>query len=207
MKYYCIHHSPDIERKAYMDDLFMLKKIDDIVWIVDYLPDSDEVKSWENKVESTYAAKDNRLNVSEISCFLKHKKAIKHIAASGEIGVILEDDIAIPQFDMAYFVDGVLSHECTTDKMIFIGSFADKDIVDSAEYVVHFSHSHKSRCAHAYMLNAETATKITPLLEDIKMPFDWQLNSIIEQLNLCVGWTKPHIYQRTEKGIIKSLLR
>lgn len=207
MKYYCIHHSPAVDRKSYMVDLFALNKIHDISWIEDYLPDSEDVKEWDYKVKSQHAAKDGYLNRAEISCFLKHRKAIKYIAESGERGVIIEDDIVVPQFDMKDFIDDFLSKKCTADNILFIGSFGDKDISDSDDYAVHFSYSYRSRCAHAYMISADVAIKILPLLKNIEMPFDWQLNSVIEHLNLNVGWTKPHIYQRTEKGYIQSMLR
>jgi hypothetical protein len=57
------------------------------------------------------------------------------------------------------------------------------------------------------MISPKIAKMIGYKLLSVKEPFDWQLNSIISDLNLNVGWSLPHINQRTEKGSIPSLLR
>jgi GR25 family glycosyltransferase involved in LPS biosynthesis len=207
MKFYCLHHSPAIERKQYLLKAFEAQEILP-EWIESYLPDSSEVNSQGN-IFSYHAANGSFLNKAEISCFLKHKEAIARIASGGEHGIILEDDIENPDFSIKEVCDGLREY-CADDVIIFIGSFTGADLPSLAgklKFQILMSKSFKSRCAHAYMLNSNTAKKILPELETIVMPLDWQLNHIIDKLELNVGWTSPHINQRTEKGYIKSLLR
>jgi len=206
MKFYCLHHTPAVDRKEYLLDLFNKENINP-TWIENYLPDCDEVKFYKNKVLSHHSANGNSLNDAEVSCFLKHCQAIENIASNNEVGVILEDDIEAPDFSLLQLCEN-MERVCRDDLIIFIGSYTGSDLFQSSPEVQLFiSPYFKSRCAHAYMMNSKTASKISLEIKNILMPFDWQLNHIIDKLNLTVGWTAPHINQRTEKGNIKSLLR
>lgn len=206
MKFYCLHHTPAIDRKEYLLDFFNKENINP-TWIENYLPDCEEVQLYKNKVFSQHAANGVYLNDAEVSCFLKHCQAIENIAANNEVSVILEDDIEVPNFSLLEFCKDI-EKACRNDLIIFIGSYTGSDLLSSSnEARLFISPYFKSRCAHAYMMNATTARKISLELNNILMPFDWQLNYIIDKLKLTVGWTAPHINQRTEKGQIKSLLR
>jgi len=207
MKFYCLHHTPAIERKEYLLKAFEAQEISP-EWIESYSPDSPEVNN-KGIIFTRHAANGNFLNKAEISCFLKHKEAISRIASSGEHGIIFEDDIENPDFSIKEVCYG-LKEYCTDDVLIFIGSFTGADLPSvkgKLKFQIIMSKSFQSRCAHAYMLNSNTAKKILSELESIILPLDWQLNNIINKLGLNVGWTTPHINQRTEKGQIESLLR
>lgn len=205
MNFFCLHHSPALDRKEYLLETFNQQKIT-VDWIEDFLPDCKEVLEHE-KVYSMHAANGEFLNNAEISCFKKHVKAIEMVAQSNQVGVIFEDDIENPNFDLRAFCESA-AKVCRENTMIFIGSYSGADLIHYGnDCRVFFSPNFKSRCAHAYMLDSKTAKNILPELNKIVLPFDWQLNHIIEKLNLIVGWTTPHINQRTEKGKIKSLLR
>jgi GR25 family glycosyltransferase involved in LPS biosynthesis len=206
MNFYCLHHSPAVDRKTYLLKIFDKKAIA-INWVEDFLPNCNEVINQE-KVFSEHAANGSYLNSAEISCFLKHLSTIKKIANSNEVGVIFEDDIEEPDFDLKSFCEYIGKY-CNDNSIIFIGSYSGADLTpqNKNNYEIYFSKSFKSRCAHAYMLNSNTAKNILTELNKIILPFDWQLNHIIDKLNLKVGWTTPHINQRTEKGKLNSLLR
>lgn len=205
MNFFCLHHSPAIDRKEYLLDTFNQQKIT-VDWIEDFLPSSKTILQHE-KVHSIHAANGEFLNSAEISCFKKHVKAIEIIAQSEQIGVIFEDDIENPNFNLKPFCESA-AKVCCENTIIFIGSYSGADLINyNNECRVFFSPNFKSRCAHAYMLNSQTAKNILPELSKIILPFDWQLNHIIDKLNLNIGWTSPHINQRTEKGKLKSLLR
>jgi GR25 family glycosyltransferase involved in LPS biosynthesis len=206
MIFYCLHHLPAIDRKIYLSNMFKKQSIE-INWIEDFLPDCEKVKNQE-KVFSQHAANGHYLNDAEISCFFKHAHAIEKIAHSNDIGVIFEDDIENPDFDLKIFCESI-SQYSKDNCIIFIGSYTGADLIpqNQKNYEIYFSKNFKSRCAHAYMLNSNVAKNILQELNKIILPFDWQLNHIIEKLNLNVGWTAPHINQRTEKGKLQSLLR
>lgn len=198
---FCVHHSPATERKEYLRDFPI-----EINWVESFLPEEKFIME-HKKIHSEHSANGDFLNVAEISCFLKHRDALKKIASSGDSGLIIEDDIEIPSFPfnetMNYFLKEFLRQKVD---IAFIGSFSGSDIIYNQPVVV-VNKDFRSRCAHCYFVSSECAKKLADYCEKIIAPFDWQLNYAIKDLNLTTAWTFPHINQRTEKGEIKSLLR
>lgn len=207
IKYFCIHHSPAVDRKAYLIPFFKRENID-INWIENFLP-NDELINRHDDIFCEHSANGLKLNNSELSCFMKHRFAIKSFIDSDyDYAVVFEDDIEIPNFN---FQDLIFKLSEKFNKqngdIVFVGSMTGMDI-DAVEFGSIFcSRNLSSRCAHCYFISKASAKKIYPFLEKIIAPFDWQLNFIIKQANLVCCWSSPHVNQRTEKGIIKSLLR
>lgn len=204
--YYCIHHSPAIERKEYLLPFFKKENIK-INWIEDFLPNSNEVCKIET-IYSSHAANKSFLNLAEISCYLKHFKAIESISKSNNNGLIIEDDIEIPEFNFTNFINNIenLFIENNGD-LLFIGSFTGSDIDDKFNGEIINSQWTRSRCAHCYLITNKCAKNILSFMSNIIAPLDWQLNYAIDKFNLKSFWSKKHINQRTEKGKIPSLLR
>jgi len=200
--FYCVHHKPAIERKEYLKNFPF-----DINWIESYPPDHKDVKN-QTSVLSPHASNGECLNSAEISCFLKHREVIKNITLSKSGGIIIEDDIEIPDFPDKIFDFFVNEFERQEIDIAFIGSFtgADLDLYYN-EPIVLVNENFKSRCAHCYFVSKSCAGKLAPYLQKIIAPFDWQLNYAINDLSLKTAWTFPHVNQRTEKGKTKSLLR
>lgn len=207
IKYFCIHHSPASERKQYLAPFIESNNLN-INWIEDFLP-TDECVLKHQRIFCNHSANGNYLNKSEISCFMKHRLAINNFLKSGEDhALIFEDDIEIPNFDFLNLISKTCDHfKKNKGDILFIGSMTGMDIRLSEFGSIFCSKDLTSRCAHCYLLSRDSAQKIYPLLEKIIAPFDWQLNFIIKQNNLLSCWSSPHINQRTEKGLIKSLLR
>lgn len=207
MKFFCIHHSPAVDRKSYLSPFFE-KTLIGVQWVEEFLP-TDKIVADHQEVRSEYAASNSKLNLAEISCFMKHRLAIKQIAdTNNDYGVIFEDDIEIPSFDLNKMINKfALEFSQIKGDILFIGSMKGKDITAENSDSVFYSPDFRSRCAHCYMLTSESAKKIYPFLDNIVAPFDWQLNMIINHLNLRCCWSTPHLNQRTEQGKIKSLLR
>jgi GR25 family glycosyltransferase involved in LPS biosynthesis len=178
----------------------------EIRWIESFPPEEEFVKKYQ-KVYSEHSANSEFLSAAEISCFLKHRDALKKIASSEEDGLIIEDDVEIPNFPFVETINYFFSefNKYQVD-IAFIGSFTGSDICFDKPVVI-IDKSFKSRCAHCYFVSNNCAKKLAAYCEKIIAPFDWQLNYAIEDLNLVTAWTFPHINQRTEKGEIKSLLR
>ena len=207
LEYFCIHHPPAKDRKEYISPFFetLNSKVN---WIEYFWPQDKEVEC-HPVVNCVHSANGVYLNAAELSCFMKHRYAIKMIAESkADFGIVFEDDIEIPTFDWQYNIEmfgaEMIRHNCD---ILFIGSFSGSDINPSFKSGVYVHKSLKSRCAHCYMISPKIAKMISYKLFSIKEPFDWQLNSIITDLNLNVGWSLPHVNQRTEKGKLPSLLR
>lgn len=208
MKYYCIHHSDAIDRKIFIEKYYINKYNMNIIWIEDFHPSSAIIQN-HKKIYSKHSANKEYLNNNELSCYLKQQKAINAIADSQEYGFILEDDVSEPSFDLVNTIKNFY-HQMKTEScdILFIGSFSIYDLpnINNQPYI-YCNKNTLSRCAHSYIVSNNCANQLVNYLEDIKAPFDWQLNFAIKDLNLKSCWSYPHIYQRTEKKQIKSLLR
>ena len=201
---YCLHHTPAKERKEYLIANF---NTSDWVWVEDYLPTEDFIKS-HTKIYSEHAAnRQGYLNNQEISLFYKHKLAISKISEKNNFGLIVEDDIMTPEFNLIKTLDILikLMDEADSD-ILFVGSYGNCDLKFEEPTLV-CNNNTLSRCAHAYILNPKCSNIFLENLSTIKHPFDWQLNHIIDHLGLNSCWSYPHIYQRSEKKQTGSLLR
>lgn len=206
INYYCIHHSAAIERKQYLLPFFEKENLQ-VHWIEDFLPSSKEVADV-GIINSQHSANKLFLNNAEISCYLKHLKAINTIAESNTDGIIIEDDIEIPNFSLKNLILKIkdLFVEKNGD-ILFIGSFSGYDISEEFPDEIFHDEWIRSRCAHCYLITNKCAKNILDFMKNPIAPLDWQLNYAIEKFNLKCFWSKKHINQRTEKGKIASLLR
>jgi GR25 family glycosyltransferase involved in LPS biosynthesis len=204
--FYCIHHALANDRKEYLLPFFNKEKLN-VNWVDDFLPDSSEVKNIKT-IYSIHSANKTHLNNPEISCYLKHLKAISLIADSNNHGIIIEDDIEIPNFEFLKYVDAVknLFFEQNGD-LLFLGSFTSHDIPENYPHEIVHEKWMQGRCAHCYLITNECAKKILSFMHEIEAPLDWQLNYAIKKFSLKCFWSKRHVNQRTEKGKIPSLLR
>lgn len=206
IRYYCTHHYLAVDRKEYIDaNIVKLYNID-ICWIEQYKPESSFIQE-HPLVSNIHAANKEFLSAAELSCYYKHYLAIRNISISKIDGVIFEDDIETPPFN---FSDTLTSlHELMINQgcdILFVGSFASHDL-NYKEPTIVMNDSTQSRCAHCYIVRCNIASKLEQYLFEPRMPLDWQLNYAIKDLGLRSGWSWPHIYQRTEKNILRSLLR
>jgi GR25 family glycosyltransferase involved in LPS biosynthesis len=206
MQYYCIHHYLATDRKEYITTNIVKPYNLDICWIDKQKPDSTFIKN-HPIVRNVHSANKQYLNTAELSCYYKHYLAIRNIAESKTDGVIFEDDIEAPQFDfkntLANLHKLMIIKECD---ILFVGSFGKSDL-NYKETTILINEYTKSRCAHCYIVSCNIASILADYLFNPSMPLDWQLNEAITNLGLKSGWSWPHIYQRTEKNQLKSLLR
>ena len=123
--FYCIHHSPSIDRKLYMDELFFENSIHPI-WITEFLPNCNEVINHKT-IYSEHAANKQYLNDAEISLYLKQKLALELIKSSNRVGVICEDDLEKPNFLLKKFCIEILDNFLEEDgDILFIGDTETK---------------------------------------------------------------------------------
>jgi GR25 family glycosyltransferase involved in LPS biosynthesis len=195
-----------MDRKNYIVENYSIAHNITIKWIENFLPDCDFISN-HSKVESIHAANSKYLNNAELSCYYKHQFALNLIAQTKDYGLIIEDDVEKPQFDfiltMNIFLDLMQKNKCD---ILFVGSFANHDLFYTEPKIV-CNKKTKSRCAHAYVVSPDAAQKLVKGLKNIFLPLDWQLSYLIDSLSLKSCWSYPHIYQRTEKKLIRSLLR
>lgn len=206
IQHYCTHHYLATDRKEYINANIVKPYNIDICWIEKYKPESTFIKN-HPIVHNIHAANKQHLNAAELSCYYKHYLAIRNIAESKTDGIILEDDVEAPQFDfnsaITYLHELMIIKGCD---ILFVGSFDKYDLNYTEPTIVINEHT-KSRCAHCYIVRSNIANELQQYLFEPKMPLDWQLSYAIKDLGLRSGWSWPHIYQRTEKNKLKSLLR
>lgn len=207
MKFFCIHHKDAEERKKYIKKNIEERYSIDLNWITSFHP-TEIANDYRDKIYCEHAANQKNLNIAEISCFLKHREAIKQISRSNEFGFILEDDIKTPDFDLIkiskFIYQKMLENDCD---IVFVGSFSIYDLQKKEKPYIICNQNTLSRCCHAYIVNNRSAIKICDHLKNIVAPVDWQINYAIKDLELFSCWSYPHIYQRTEKKEMSSLLR
>jgi GR25 family glycosyltransferase involved in LPS biosynthesis len=206
IQYYCTHHDLAIDRKEYIYTNIVKPYDIDICWIEKYRPDSTFIKN-HPIVHNIHAANRQYLNASELSCYYKHYLAIRNIAESKTDGIILEDDIESPRFDFKNVISDLhelmIIQECD---ILFVGSFDKYDLNYQYPSIL-MNQLTKSRCSHCYIVRSNIAHKLANYLFSPSMPLDWQLNYAITDLELKSGWSWPHVYQRTEKNMLPSLIR
>lgn len=205
MKYYCLHHSPAKERKDFLLPIFKKQEID-VEWIEEFLPNCDIVLN-HPKVPYVHAANKNFLNNAELSLVFKHCLAIEKICSINDYAIIFEDDLD----DFDFKLKDILPHwisqfEEIHGDILWIGSVPYKNLPTNIITVYNNTFT-KDRCSHCYMIHSRTANKVIDFYKDIKAPSDWQWNLAIDYFNLKSCWSFPHIYQRTDRNKLKSLIR
>lgn len=207
MKYYCLHHSPSIDRKAYLIEFFNAQQLA-IEWIEDFLPDSEVVIN-HPKVHCVHAADGNNiLNNAEISLCLKHILAIEKICTINDYGIIFEDDIKSTDWNMNEYIPEMINEfEIINGDILWIGSDKSMDISSKDRIKIISNKDTKARFSHCYMIHSKIANKIIDFYKQIVAPSDWQWNETIEHFQLKSCWSFPGIYQRTANKEIPSLIR
>lgn len=207
INYYCLHHSPSVDRKKYLIDLFNKQNII-VEWIEDFLPTSGCVINYP-KIYCHHAANKEFLNRAEISLCLKHNATLQKISKlDNEYGIVFEDDIKEPSWNIhEYIYDLIRSFEQINGEILWIGSDPSMEIHTTDRIKVISNSQTKSRFSHCYMIHSIVAKKILGFYCNIKAPPDWQWNFTIDHFNLKSCWSYPSIFQRTSIKEIPSLLR
>lgn len=206
MKYYCLHHLPEIARKQYLIDLFEKQEIQ-VEWIEDFLPDHPVVVN-HIPIHSEHSADGNGiLNNAEISLILKHILFLEKLSKTNDYGIVFEDDIQEFNFNLADTVPILINKmNQINGEILWIGSILSLDMMPRDTIEVISRKDTTSRASHCYMLHSDIAKKVWEYYREIKHPADWQWNDTIEHLNLKSCWSYPHINQRTNLGLIKSCI-
>lgn len=181
-----------------------------------YLPDEtkffDKIKDlWDPRVH-----KFRHLNLSEISCTIKHILALDKISKQEEeYGLVLEDD-AIPVKDT--FSEDLVHIVNTLPKnwnSVFLGAGCGVDFINQKlqkclpinENIVKVGHP-ATNCAEAYLIKKDTARRIVNSIIPFQLVSDWELAYQFYSLNMNVYWAIPPLfYQGSKSGKYNSTLR
>ena len=205
MNYFCCHHSPNIERKRNMENIFSSDNIF-AEWLTDFLPEDTLIQDHE-KVYCKHARNKSFLNANELSLYYKHLEAFEKTIQSDQNAVIVEDDLKKPEFNFRLFCESVEQEFSKTDgDLVFLGGSRSHQRANSSDSLIYTSEGFMSRFTHCYMIKPETSKKLIDFLKDPKAPIDWQLNLAIEKFNLKVYWTYDVLLQKTDIGEEDSII-
>jgi hypothetical protein len=106
--------------------------------------------------------------------------------------------------------------------MIFLGTSFSTSILDSVGFdndkppiiinndtlVYEKVRNPKTRTVDAYILKKSTCEKLKNIINEISLPYDFDLAFFIKELNLKVYWWEPGlIYQGSQNGQYRSSIR
>lgn len=163
---------------------------------------------WDNDIH-----KYRILNLSEISCAIKHISAIKKISEECKnYGMIIEDDVVFHNnFNLDYFK--CMENTPEEWESIFFGEGCgerfQEEIISQNKRIndnVFLIKPPASNCAEAYLLKTETASKISKNIP-CHIAFDWEIAYQLHILNSPTYWWYPSLVKQGSKdGTYKSSL-
>lgn len=227
-KIYVVHYSRLEDRKEYQKNIFSTK-FENVEFIEQY--DREDIQDIKFKYFiidlNNYIAKSQVyknftfgipqlriLSDAEISCAIKHLKALEKISLENEISLVIEDD-AIP-FDENDFIDEInkLLKDMPNDwDVIFLGEGCGIDFINKINKqqikpnIFKIEHP-ASNCAEAYIVKPKSAKLLLKKMIPFQLPYDCELACSMAKLNMNVYWYLPSLfYQGSIKGKFNSSIR
>ena len=211
MQIYIMHCKSLVERKKHIQDIISKYSFTNVEWVLD--DDATELTSEQVAIFS------KTLKKQEISLFLKHINAYRHMIANQiQYALIFEDDVILhPDFN--HILETYVKSLPEDWDYLFIGDGCNlhaKTIGNNHLYRVQ-----STRCADSYLINLKSASaiityfdnlvKINELIEKpidrIALPVDHWMNLAFQNLNLNIYWAEPTIAtQGSQRQIFKSAL-
>jgi len=229
---FIVHWKELKERKKYLEEKFYDYNV---IWVDFY--DRNTIKDeeinkiykkdeslWNSRVVDLYNDPPTyrELRLSEVCNSLSHIYVLKHIIDNNiEYGLVLEDDVILKddffsKFNF-YFEDTPEDFD-----IIFLGSAFSIQILDnvgvesdkpsikpeSGVFVYEKFRNPKTRCVDAYIFKKSTCEKLKSIINEISLPYDFDLAYFIKELDLKVYWWEPGIVsQGSQSGQYSSSIR
>lgn len=169
---------------------------------------------WKERTQDLYSEKIpfRELKPGDISCFLKHLKALELAQSYSTPSLILEDD-AIPDINIWKAInESLLRHVAVSWDVLLIGGAFDHNITrtiyEITNNIVVKNHP-ATNTVCAYMVKPEVATRILHKISSNKngyvLPIDFEYNYIFKELRLRVAHYIPYpIREGSSSGFYKG---
>lgn len=219
---YVVHYTKLPERKNNI-----LLQFGPIVENITFIDEFDQdvlneelIEEWYNPIESDWYDRNKlwsqaglpttpfrRINLAEVSCTIKHIKALELIAKNGD-GFIIEDDVLIVNSFVEEFNQSFDQLPQDWD-IIMIGAGCNmhvKNIIPGVRF--YKMRDPATRCLDSYMVSQSAAEKILNTVKPFQNISDWEFawQFYINKLN--TYWLEPSLcVQGSEIGLYKSTLR
>lgn len=224
---FVIHYTKLVDRKANLLDQYD-KTLFDLNFVEEFDAESlsDDLlkefydKSYEKFNKKVEIWKSNKasyyvMNKAEISCTIKHIKALQYVAKSKEpYSLIIEDD-AIPINNRKFYKQFFKLSEQQDWDAIFFGQGMGKDFIKKntiektffRKKFVQIEHP-ATNCLEAYVIKKDAATKILTNILPFNLVSDWEIAYQFYKFNMNIFWYLPPLFfQGSKNGQYKSTLR
>jgi hypothetical protein len=214
MNIFIIHHIPLKERKEYITKKFSEMDIE-INWIENFLPeeitqeDKDRVnvdtKDWPRE----HWPAGRGMTIGQLSNFLKHEYCINlQCQNKYDVMFVFEDDVNLDNINIPIkkYIEDVYNEFKSTNLDICVVATHDnkKANIMYPERIIQPVFNEYTRCIHAILFKLNAAKIIKENLKEINFNFDFQLNQIIKNKKLTIGWAEPGLTQLTNDGLWES---
>jgi|TARA_A100000172_G_scaffold80969_1_gene72140 hypothetical protein len=216
-KVYCCHHPAEhiAPRKNKLSSFFLDSSID-VEWVE--LGTPEDAKTYDNTelvqkiltkgplhCRNDYA-KATDLSYRLISLILKHNYCFEQqVKNNYENILILEDDADLfTTFSEDYFNKCMGEYTELGLDLLFLGSCCGLHYPNvSPNKLVYTAANLRSRCTHCFVVNINAAKKLLKTFLQMFDSADWQINAIIEEQRLRVGWAEPSVAQMNYESTLK----
>ena len=211
------------ERKKSIDSLF-----DNIYFNLIYINDFDKEDLNKTDLNNIYEnntdiyekksemwgddSKYRELTNAEISCQLKHLKALEIISENkDEISLIIEDDLLPFKKNFSKKLKKIVAKKNDWD-VLFIGQGVGKKFIldkinKKLRFIkqIHNVEHPATNCAESYLVKKDAAKKLSENFYPFSLPYDWELAYKLKSQNIKVKWLYPPIFfQGSISGKFKS---
>lgn len=229
---YIIHWKELKERKKYLESqLFNYN----VCWIdffdrntiksedIDKIYSNNE-KLWNDRVKYIYNPNPpyRDLRISEICNSMSHIYVLDDIIDKNyEYGIVLEDDVIFKSNFFTQF-DDYFDKTPKDFDIVFLGSSFSPQVLDNVGFETDKSQiqlnsdmcvyekfrNPKTRCVDAYILKKSACEKLKTIINEIVLPYDFDLAYFIKELDLKVYWWEPGlVFQGSQAGYYSSSIR
>jgi GR25 family glycosyltransferase involved in LPS biosynthesis len=219
---YVVHYTKLTERRSVIERQFNeISK--NLIFIEDFDAEvitNDIINEWYQPSEIEWEERNNklwrrkglptpafrRINMAEISCTIKHIKAMELIAQNGD-GFIIEDDVLLKENFVENFNKAI--DELPEDwDVIMIGAGCNMHVPSTPDKLFYKVSDPATRCLDSYLVSQSAAQKLIKTIKPFQTISDWELAWQLHLNNLTTYWLEPSLcVQGSETGVYKTTLR
>lgn len=219
---YVVHYTKLVERRINIEKQFN-EISNKITFIEDYDADvltTELINEWYQPSEEDWNIRNKtlwgrkglptpsfrRINIAEISCTIKHIKAIELIAKNGD-GFIIEDDVLLKDNFVKNFNRAI--DELPNDwDVIMVGAGCNMHVPSTSDKIFYRVDDPATRCLDSYLVRQSAAKKIMSSIKPFQTISDWELAWQLYANKLITYWLEPSLcVQGSETGVYKTTLR
>lgn len=226
MKTYIVHYKKLVERKNYLSKFFP-----DAIWVDEYdrdtiTPENMKIYNpteelWFNRIKDIYInlPEYRALTTAEICNYLSHLKILEMMIKDNDFkALVLEDDIILNS-DFKEKLESVIKELPDDFDIIFLGTSHSVNVLENAvkgSVPIKMEKGKRvykrippiTRTVDSYVITLDAAKKLYNAIDNIILPYDWDVNYFFKKMHIDVYWCVPGITrQGSMTGNYQSSIR